>query len=73
MEITSEMLDRAAAALVKARRAAANRARPSVRDQPARLPTVAAPPKLARTKLFPGFVLRQARRYRSRSTAPWSA
>jgi hypothetical protein len=43
-----------------------NRVRPATPIAPA---SRAVP---ARSKAFPGFVLRQARRYRSRSSAPWA-
>jgi hypothetical protein len=77
MEIDEEMLRRLAAYAETARHAAEEKARRG-RIQPqaatsaqARLPLTGAPVRV-RLSPVPGFVLRRPKRYRSRSSAPWT-
>jgi hypothetical protein len=76
MELTEEVVEQLVACAENARQASEEKAR---RDQvktkggsaTTRLrarPTLSAPTAIP---AFPGFALRQARRYRSRSSAPW--
>jgi hypothetical protein len=70
MEIEEEMLARLVACAEGIRRAAEEKARSDRANfKRTALASCRAPTKLP---TFPGFVLRQARRYRSRRSAPWT-
>jgi hypothetical protein len=72
MEITPAMIEDAKARIQAAKQEARNKAHcrsAGVGEKTAESRAVAA--RVVATALFPGFVLRQARRYRSHKRAPW--